>query len=254
MDGSLSSPAVRRRGLSASTLKIIACVAMFIDHMGLHLFPDIVLFRAIGRLAFPLFAFFIAQGCRYTRNKSKRFWLVFGLGAVCEGVYFLYSGVWDGNVLLTFSCSIPLIYTIQGIKAGLAQRAVRRTCLFTLGFGCMLVFSIWIVRILPLDYGLFGILLPAFAVLPDYREGEAPDWLEKADRPIWRLLLFFGGMALQWAFSDRQPLRLFAFLALVPLAFYNGQPGKKGWKYGFYLFYPAHLLLIALIGWMLERH
>ena len=52
--------------LSASSLKIMACVFMFIDHVGLEIFTQINILRVIGRLAYPIFAFFIAEGCKYT--------------------------------------------------------------------------------------------------------------------------------------------------------------------------------------------
>jgi hypothetical protein len=56
--------------LSGSTIKIIACILMAIDHIGYHLFPNLIILRIIGRLSMPLFAFFIAEGCYYTKNKD----------------------------------------------------------------------------------------------------------------------------------------------------------------------------------------
>ena len=55
-------------GLSATALKYLACLFMLIDHIGLLLFPQIVVLRDIGRLAFPLFAFMLANGYRHTSN------------------------------------------------------------------------------------------------------------------------------------------------------------------------------------------
>ena len=59
--------------LSSSALKLLACGFMLIDHVGVRLFPDVLILRIIGRLAFPIFAFFIAEGCRYTRKDSSIF-------------------------------------------------------------------------------------------------------------------------------------------------------------------------------------
>ena len=59
---------------SNSTLKIFACLFMLIDHIGFHLYPRIFELRLIGRLAFPIFAFLIAEGCKYTKNKLKHFY------------------------------------------------------------------------------------------------------------------------------------------------------------------------------------
>ena len=69
--------------LNGNALKYIAALTMLIDHAGLLLFPRNILFRIIGRLAFPIFAFMIAEGCRYTRNKLKYFLSVFILGFAC---------------------------------------------------------------------------------------------------------------------------------------------------------------------------
>ena len=57
--------------MSALILKLIASLSMLIDHAGLMLFNDNPTMRMIGRLAFPIFAFFIAEGFRYTKSKAR---------------------------------------------------------------------------------------------------------------------------------------------------------------------------------------
>lgn len=253
----LTLPKKPRFGLSSSTLKIIACVTMVIDHVGAYLIipstseTHLLIYyicRAVGRISFPIFAFCIAQGCRYTRNKVKRFLLVFGLGAICEVVFRIYSGKWDGNILLTFSCSILVIYAVQAVKMAMVRRDKLLWVIACASLCASVAFSRYILRYLPLDYGFYGILLPAFAVLPDYKEGEAPAFFKRVDRHSVRYLCFAAGLLLHWWMRSRGWLQAFSLLALIPLALYNGQPGRKGWKYGFYIFYPAHLLLIGLIG------
>ena len=59
----------RNFGLSGNALKIIAAISMVIDHVGLMFFPTLKILRIIGRLAYPIFAFMIAEGCYYTKNK-----------------------------------------------------------------------------------------------------------------------------------------------------------------------------------------
>ena len=54
--------------MSRSTLKIIACISMLIDHLGFVMFPHIPIFHLIGRIAMPVFAFFIAEGAIHTRT------------------------------------------------------------------------------------------------------------------------------------------------------------------------------------------
>lgn len=107
---------MKRWGLSGSTLKIVACVLMLCDHIGARLLPQYRILRIIGRLAFPIFAFCIAEGCRYTRHKWKHLGLIFGFGAVWEALLIYYYKEWDGNIFLTFSLSILLIYLWQWVK------------------------------------------------------------------------------------------------------------------------------------------
>ena len=70
--------------LSGNMLKILAAVAMLSDHIGLLFFPGNIVFRIVGRLAFPIFAFMIAEGTKYTRNKAKYFSMIFGLAFICQ--------------------------------------------------------------------------------------------------------------------------------------------------------------------------
>ena len=57
-------------GLTGNQLKLIALFAMTCDHVGLQLLPNVLILRILGRLALPIFAYMIAEGCRYTRNRK----------------------------------------------------------------------------------------------------------------------------------------------------------------------------------------
>ena len=62
--------------ISGNQLKILAAIFMVIDHVGLMFFPSMIIFRCIGRLSMPIFAFMISEGARYTRNKLKYFLVI----------------------------------------------------------------------------------------------------------------------------------------------------------------------------------
>ena len=62
---------------SGNMLKIFALVCMTIDHIGLYLMDNSYPMRAIGRLAFPIFAYMIAEGCKYTHNRTRYFYTIF---------------------------------------------------------------------------------------------------------------------------------------------------------------------------------
>ena len=225
--------------LSASSLKLLACFFMLIDHVGVRLFPGVVILRIIGRLAYPIFAFFSAEGCRHTRSRLKHFLSVFILGAICELVYIIYMGGWYGNILLTFSLSILLIYMMQWCrrkKAGMAYGA------FTLILSALAVLT----RYVNFDYGFTGIIAPLFAAWPGDRWDESEDFTPPPPDRKRKLIYFAYGIMLTACESPIGWLQLFALLTVPLLALYNGKAGTRKLKYFFYIFYPVHLLLIEV--------
>ena len=78
-------------GLTNNQLKIIAMISMLIDHVGVVLFPKLKILRIIGRLAFPIFAYMIAEGCQYTRNRFKYLLIIAGMGITYQVVYFIFE-------------------------------------------------------------------------------------------------------------------------------------------------------------------
>ena len=248
-------PARNGRGLSASTLKIIGCIFMVIDHIGVILLPHLLILRIIGRLSYPFFAYFIAEGCRYTRNKCKRFLLVLGLAVLCEGVYFILMGEPDGGILVNFCLSILLVYQVQAFKKALAHKEVIKAGLRLLLF-CASVAGVYgfVEHVLWVDYGFWGILIPVWAALPDYKEGEAPACFKAlSGRPVKLLFFTVGLLCLCISRGLLENIQSYSLLSLPILALYNGRPGRKSFKYGFYLFYPAHLAVLWGIAFLLER-
>ncbi len=241
-----------RWGLSAFALKVIACVTMLCDHVGAYLFPEVRILRIIGRLAFPIFAFFIAEGCRYTRHKLKRFLLVFGLAVICEVAYLVATDTLTGTALVTFSCSIPIIYALQAFKKSLVQKGIGRILLSLLALLAAGAAAVAVDYFVPIDYGLSGVMIPVLVSVFDYREGEAPAFLRRLDCHWIRLGFFAVGLVILWLIRG-PAIQLYALFSLIPMALYNGRPGIKAFKYWFYIFYPAHLLLIALIQLLMER-
>lgn len=57
--------------IDSFTLKMIAMLSMLADHIGAVLFPEQILFRVIGRLAFPIFAYTLVEGFFYTHDIKK---------------------------------------------------------------------------------------------------------------------------------------------------------------------------------------
>ncbi|MBR2423120.1 MAG: hypothetical protein IKB09_12360 [Oscillospiraceae bacterium] len=223
--------------LNGNHLKLIAAFTMLLDHAGILLFPRVQLFRILGRLAYPIFAFMIAEGCRYTRNKLRYFLMVFGLGAACQLVYYFVGGDTYLNILLTFSCSILLIFLMQAVYK--AQDWLRRFWLsLLLAFAFAAVYGL--TRLVTIDYGFWGVLVPVLVSLAHIRQW--PRWAE--------LVLLGAGLVLLGA--DLGGIQHYALLSVPLLLLYNGQRGKANLKYFFYIFYPVHLAVLQGIAWLVR--
>lgn len=255
MTDAISLTAPRKwTGLSAFTLKLIAAVAMLCDHVGVILLPHLPVLRVIGRLAFPIFAYFIAEGCRYTRNKQKRFLMIFGLALLCEVAYVIASGEVTGTVLVTFSCSVLMIYALQAVKEAMVQKNGGRVALTAALFVGSIGITCVVGRFVPMDYGIPGALLPVFLSFLDYVPDKTPAFFQKVDRRIVRLAVFALGLVLVWRLRLRVSgqIQVYSLLAVIPMALYNGRPGPRVFKYWFYVFFPAHLVVIWLVDMLLK--
>ena len=232
--------------LSANVLKIVALVAMTLDHVGVIFFADQIWWRIFGRLAFPLFAFFVAEGTKHTRNKLRYFLVIFALGVVCEIFARAFAHTTECNILLTFAVSIGIIYALDWLKKsvrhGKTSHAIWASVVLVLAIGFAFVVS----HILPqhiswfggFDYGFFGIMVPVFVSVFDNK------WLKLlcfATSLVLMVLLRTPYWAVQW----------FCLVAVVLVLFYNGKRGKVNIKYLFYAYYPLHLAVLYGIFWLI---
>ncbi len=243
----------RTRGLlSSSTLKILACIFMAVDHIGFRIFPELMLLRVIGRLAFPLFAFFIAEGCRHTRHPWRRFFTIFGMGTVFFLVLYLYSGMVYANIFLTFSVSILLIYLLRLCK----QMALRENPLWAVGalllFSAALFAAYLLFDAVTFEYKFFGMLTPVLASLFDFHGLKVSPILQALDCKTTHVLCLGIGLLCISFGEILFHIQIWNLAALPLLLLYNERPGARRLKYGFYLFYPVHLVAIEGVYLLLE--
>lgn len=232
------------RFLSGNMLKIIAAIAMVIDHAGLLLFPQAQLPRIIGRLAYPIFAFMIAEGCRYTKNKAKYLGGILALGILCQIVYFVAMGSTYMCILITFSFTVAVIYAMQSMKAAWLQGQGSRALTTAVFLGSIVL--TWLANAyLTVDYGFWGCMAGVFAAALH----PAGDALKRFDRTENHVLMLSLGLLLL-AF-DRGGLQSWSLLAVPLLLLYSGKRGKLRMKYFFYIFYPAHLVALQGLAWLL---
>ena len=229
-------------GLSQNQIKLIAAAAMAIDHVGTELLPQYVLLRIIGRLAFPVFAYCIAEGSRYTRHPAKYLARIAVMGLACMAVYYFYAGAVYGNVLVTFSLSLGVLYAFRFARSRWTQGARGRVAGAAVLLGSLCVVAA-LCAVMTVDYGFWGVVLPLWAEAAAYLlDGRILP--ERA-----RLAGFAAGLVvLSWQIGG---IQWYSLLTLPLLAIYNGTRGKHQMGRFFYWFYPAHLLVIGLIAMLL---
>ncbi len=239
--------------LPSSTLKVIACIFMAVDHVGLILFPKHEIFRIIGRLAFPIFAFFIAEGSRYSKHKLKRFLSILSIGLFFLIFYFFYDDQLYGNVFLTFSCSIFLDQLIYISKKEFFEKSFSFKWLGLLVISVVSLILLYILfDIMHFEYGFWGMLLPVFVNLTNFKDIQAPKRLVSFDCHVSKMILLTLGLLPLSITGNLGTMQFYSFLAVIPLFLYNGKVGYKKMKYVFYIFYPAHLLIIEGIAFLIS--
>lgn len=227
----------RSRGLDGGVLKGIAAALMLTDHVGAILLPEVPVLRCVGRLAFPIFAFFIAEGYAHTRDFGRYFRRLAILAVVSEIPFNLENGaVFDltrQNVLFTFCLAL---LTLRGLEALGRERGFGRWA----GCGLVLAAGFAAGELLRTDYGGWGVVTVALLYL--CRDGKyAKLWLLLAMAAVNGLGM---GSLTMPVFGGEIPIQIFAVAALPVIWLYNGQAGPKGLRRAFYVFYPAHLLVL----------
>lgn len=241
--------------MTSFALKLIAAITMFIDHMGLILFPDVMIFRVIGRLAFPIYAYCIAEGFRFTRNRGKYFLRIFLLGTACQIVYTIVTHDLYIGILLVFSCSLVIMTFTECVKSAMNGRKSALSTFISKHFdrtltneqdktislilACASVVAAFVLCLyVEVDYSFFGIMLPVFTSLFNDRKQ--------------RLVMFSACLiALCIDLTDILMIQYWSLLTIPLIATYNGEKGKKGMKYFFYVFYPLHLVVLYAIQYLI---
>lgn len=207
--------------MNSFVLKLFAASFMLIDHIGILFFPEIMIFRILGRISFPIYAFLVVEGFMHTRNIKKYILRIVVFGFISEIPFnMLVSGRIlcreNQNVFFTFAIGLVMLWFLSNNVVPMYTNLI-------------VAVGVLLAVLLRTDYSLYGMALIYFFYM--FRESRIK-------------YIFFVLVSLLYGGVQRA-----ALLSVVPLWFYNGKVGpefthKNVIKYGFYIFYPLHMLIL----------
>lgn len=232
-----------KKTLNANQIKLIAIIAMTIDHLTWAFFPGtqavwyVFCLHIIGRLTAPIMWFFIAEGCHYTHDKKQYIGRLFLFAVISHfaydfafGIPFLplSTGVFNQTgVMWSLAWAAVLIFLCQNDKVP--------------QWGKILAIIVICLITFPSDWSCIAVMCPFF--LFSHR-GQFKK--QAMDIVLWTFVYAL----VYFLFLDKLygALQMFTFLTIPILSRYNGERGSwKGMKWFFYIYYPVHLVVIGLI-------
>ena len=247
--------------MSAFVLRLIACLTMLIDHIGLVFAEDLasihpllpVIFRVIGRLAFPLFAFGIAEGVTHTSSPGKYILRMFIFALIAQIPFMLMVGthstgiainLFEHQIILAKKCSVMVTLLLGLIVCSSIHEGKHFYAALALGFGYILD------KTIGMDYGMLGVLFITALYLS--RQSKVGRSLVMVLFCVCFYLPELTAFASKLISTGKPEFtkRVIQFFAMcVPAVltlFYNGRQGVKA-KAFTYSFYPVHMLLLWVV-------
>ena len=241
--------------LNSNQLKLIAIIAMTVDHIAWAMFdgyPSALLplvMHIIGRLTCPIMCYFIAEGYHYTRNINKYTFRLFAFAFVSHFAYIFAS-----NDFVDFRSFIPFYYgnflnqtsVMWSLAWGLVMLRIADSKNIKSIYKVLLVILICIIT-LPSDWSCIAALciMAIGTNRGDFRKQMS--WMIFYVA-LYSLVYFF---AIDKVYGV---LQMGVILSIPVIAMYNGKRGKnpkinKFMKWFFYIFYPVHRFVIGLINY-----
>lgn len=211
--------------VTQDALKLLAVVAMSLDHLYKIGYPNLEFLGFIGRIAFPIFAYLLmfhlyTKKCFMTYLKRLLFW-----GLITQVILFFLSG-FDNNILLSFFVAVLCLFLFEKISEGVQNNGIR-VALYELVFVGGLAASFY------LDYSFFGFIY----MLSLY------GFFAYKNTFFVFLSLLFGALINPFSVLDASislATTLFLLMNVPPLA--SRRLIKNKWF--FYIYYPAHLTFL----------
>jgi len=248
------------KGLNARQIKIVACISMMFSHIGFIFWPEQRWWQIPGRIAFPIFAFMIANGARYSQNVWKYLARLLIFAALIQYPYSIFLGNGFLNICFTLGLGLAAIVAWQSnLHLPTRQTAImaRQSSLYLLArllAALAVLVACLTANLLHVEYGWYGVMMIfcAHIFFADRRK-LAISWAI-LNMPYLLSLAFAlldtqhmpYLLSLAFALLDTQPRPSIQGLCLLALPFvllYNGRRGG-GNRWEFYAFYIGHLALL----------
>lgn len=209
-------------------MQLIAMLTMLIDHIGLLFFPDQMLWRVVGRIAFPLYAYALVRGYVHTSSYPKYVFRLFCIAALSQIPYQLAFDTNRLNVVASLFVAVLVLRLLSKIRSGiLATVLIAMICVF--------------LEVFPFEYGAYGLLL---VLIFKYAKSH--------ELFIMHLLL-----NLIYMFSYGWVIQ---FVSIIPTLVIVYGPGiwsrletrsLPSWIWR--AFYPVHLVILMIVGYFIGK-
>ena len=219
-------------------IKLLALLTMLIDHIGVILLKDIIIFRLIGRLAMPLYAYCIARGFYFSKQHGtlkKYISNILALTLISEIPYCLIVQYPAINIGFTWLSAITILFVLESNMDRPKKYLVA---------WLIVLFAYSLDRIISFDYGIYG-LMTAVAMYYLMVKQESPVMMFIVSIILWIFYILF---------IDRSFEQFYAVFAVLFIAFLNPLDNIiRIPKSVYYWFYPLHMMILLLIGRMLPK-
>lgn len=237
----------------SAMLHVLGMCLMLCDHAWSALFPAHRFLTSIGRIAFPIFAFMIAEGYFHTRDFNKYLKRMFIFALISEIPFNLMMG---GSLIGPYHQNVMWTFVIALIGMKLMDKIRVRYNMPLRIIGCAGVVLISFVLGFAgfVDYYGTGVI----TVYIFYFFNDRKKWWTYLGQFVCMYYLnveLLGGYCFFiniFGMSIEVVEQGLALLSLVPIWLYQGKQGyhSKPFKYFCYAFYPAHMLVLVLIGYL----
>lgn len=202
-------------------MQIIAMITMLIDHVGAIFCPNEIMWRIIGRIAFPLYAYCIVIGYQRTKNLPRYFWRLFVLAAASQ-LPFMVALKPDGiNAVAELMLGLAVIVALDRFSGPLTDSLV-------------LIAGLALSEVCKLDYGAYGVLL---VMVYRYTKGYT----------LIALHSLLNAVFWAWKGWDIEAVSILPTLLIVYApSVYRAAEKIKIPRIVWRLWYPVHLSILAL--------